>query len=66
MTQKKMFALDFSTIELRILAAMASKELNNMNMLKAMEMNVPPEKFESAKLTLRNITEKVERKLRED
>lgn len=61
-----MFALDFSTIELRVLAAMASKELNNMNLLKAMEMNVPPEKFESAKLTLRNITEKVERKLRED
>lgn len=66
MTQKKMFALDFSTIELRVLAAMATKELNNMNLLKAMEMNVPPEKFESAKLTLRNITEKVERKLRED
>lgn len=61
-----MFALDFSTIELRVLAAMASKELNNMNLLKAMEMNVPPDKFESAKLTLRNITEKVERKLRED
>lgn len=66
MTQKKMFNLDFSTIELRVLAAMASKELNNMNLLKAMEMNVPPDKFESAKLTLRNITEKVERKLRED
>lgn len=66
MTQKKIFALDFSTIELRVLAAMASKELNNMNLLKAMEMNVPPDKFEAAKLTLRNITEKVERKLRED
>lgn len=65
MTEKKMFALDFTTIELRVLGAMASKELNNMDLLKAMEMNVPPHKFEAAKANLASIAEKVERKLRE-
>lgn len=58
--------MDFTLIELRVMAAMASKELSNMNLLDAVDLNVPPDKFESAKLTLRSITEKVERKLRGD
>lgn len=66
MTDKKMYQLDFTTIELRVLAAMASKELSNINMLDAMAMNVPPHKVEAARDTLASLAQKVELKLREE